>query len=273
MPLLRRVCGESYTDPEELYAMLKRRGMDLVTVTDHDSIAAAEHLRRYPDFFTSVEVTCTLPAGTELHAGVYDISEKQFVEIDRRRRDFASFFAYVREQGLLCTANHLFSAITGRRVAADWPHIARFRAAEAHNGAVPSFSNRQARAWASSRGLATIAGSDAHTLRSAGRTFTAVPGARNKREFLDGIHRQRSELHGEHGAWWKLTADVVEIGRGMLKEHWRTAPIALLSPLAPIFTLVAQTRDVAYAARYTRDFRQWSDAEWSETGLAPASSL
>ena len=53
-------------------------------------------------------------------------------------------------------------------------------------------------------------------------------------------------------AWWKLTADVLEIGGGMLKENWRTVPVALLSPVAPHFTLVAQTRDIAYAPRYSR---------------------
>ena len=30
---------------------LRRLGMSMVTVTDHDSIDAAEVLRRYPDFF------------------------------------------------------------------------------------------------------------------------------------------------------------------------------------------------------------------------------
>jgi hypothetical protein len=36
VPLVKRVCRESYNDPEAVYAALKRRGMDLVTVTDHD---------------------------------------------------------------------------------------------------------------------------------------------------------------------------------------------------------------------------------------------
>jgi len=53
VPLLSRICRESYNDPLEVYTTLKRRGMDLVTITDHDSIDAAETLRRYPDFFLS----------------------------------------------------------------------------------------------------------------------------------------------------------------------------------------------------------------------------
>jgi predicted metal-dependent phosphoesterase TrpH len=59
------------------------RGMDLITVSDHDSIDAAEALRRHPDFFVSEEVTCRMPSGNELHVGVYDLTERQHVEIQR----------------------------------------------------------------------------------------------------------------------------------------------------------------------------------------------
>ena len=53
VPVFKRICRESYSQPAELYETLKRRGMDLVTVTDHDSIAAADALRRHADFFLS----------------------------------------------------------------------------------------------------------------------------------------------------------------------------------------------------------------------------
>src|SRR5437016_2517592 len=59
VPVMNRICRESYNDSLEVYETLKRRGMDLVTVTDHDSIDAVEPLRRYPDFFLSEEVSCT----------------------------------------------------------------------------------------------------------------------------------------------------------------------------------------------------------------------
>jgi hypothetical protein len=64
IPVHARVCRESYNDPLTVYGKLKRLGMDLVTVTDHDSIDAAGALRSKPDFFLSEEVTCTLPSGT-----------------------------------------------------------------------------------------------------------------------------------------------------------------------------------------------------------------
>jgi hypothetical protein len=52
-----------------VYDRLHRRGMDLVTLTDHDSIGGAEELRPYPDFFVSEEVTCRMPSGTRVTLG------------------------------------------------------------------------------------------------------------------------------------------------------------------------------------------------------------
>jgi predicted metal-dependent phosphoesterase TrpH len=79
VPLLGAICRESYNDPVAVYQKLKRLGMDLVTVTDHDSIGAVEALRSRPDFFLSEEVSCNLPTGTKLHVGVYDITERDHI--------------------------------------------------------------------------------------------------------------------------------------------------------------------------------------------------
>src|ERR1700721_4774795 len=114
VPGLSRVCLESYNEPRALYEVLKRRGMNLVTVTDHDSIDAAEELRKYPDFFLSEEVTVTLPSGTEMHAGVYGIREHDHIELQRRRTDTESLLAYALENRLFVTVNHAYSSLTGR---------------------------------------------------------------------------------------------------------------------------------------------------------------
>jgi hypothetical protein len=50
VPLARHFCRESYNEPLALYETLKRRGIGLVTVSDHDSIDSVETLRRYPIF-------------------------------------------------------------------------------------------------------------------------------------------------------------------------------------------------------------------------------
>src|SRR5689334_1604305 len=135
VPILDRICRESYNQPDDVYGLLKRRGMDLVTVTDHDSIDAAESLRRYPDFFVSEEVTCRMPSGTELHVGVYDIDDKQHAEIQRRRHDLESLVAYLSTNRILFSANHVFSSLTGRRTLEDFDYFDRvFPTIETRNG-------------------------------------------------------------------------------------------------------------------------------------------
>ena len=53
-PWLDRVSKESYNLPDEVYAHCKKLGMSIVTLTDHDSIDAAEkRLKEYTDTWAS----------------------------------------------------------------------------------------------------------------------------------------------------------------------------------------------------------------------------
>src|ERR1700693_1735819 len=124
VPVLKRICRESYNPPQAVYEILKGRGMDLVTVTDHDSIDAVEPLRRHPDFFLSEEVTCRTSSGTHLHMGVYGIGERDHIELQRRAGDMASLLAYLDERRLLFSVNHVFSGLTGARTDADFDEFA-----------------------------------------------------------------------------------------------------------------------------------------------------
>src|SRR5579884_3081214 len=192
IPLLDRVCRECYSDPELVYETLKRRGMDLVTVTDHDSIDAAEALRRHADFFLSEEISCELPSATRLHVGVYNIEERDHLEVQRRRRDFPALFAWLRERKLLFSVNHVYSSLTGPRDEADFRLFAQFfPAVEVLNGQMLEASNGAAANLARRWCKAAVAGSDAHTIGLLASAYTSVPAARSKQEFLDGVSRGR----------------------------------------------------------------------------------
>lgn len=252
IPVLRHFCRESYNSPEALYHSLKAQGMDLVTVTDHDSIDAVESLRRYPDFFLSEEVTCHLPSGSEIHVGVYDITDRHHREIQKRADDFLSLHAYLTEQNLLFSANHIFSSLTGRRVAEDFEWFRHaFPAVEARNGCLLERSNRAAADFASRHGKSPLGGSDAHAIMSAGSCWTDVPEARDKAEFLAALHLGLGRAEGVSGSFWKLTRDVLWIGQQMMRENPLTVPIAILSPLAPVVTLVNYLLEVRFAQKWT----------------------
>ena len=250
-PLLDRICRESYNDPIELYGHLKNRGMDLVTLTDHDSIGAADVLRGQPGFFVSEEVTCRMPSGTTVHIGVYDLTERQHVEIQRRRDDVVRLLAYLTERRLLFSINHVFSSLTGRRDLADFSWFEDyFPAVETRSGQMLPYHNRQAERFARRLGKVGLGGSDSHAMASAGSAYTEVPGARDKDEFLQGVKAGRAVVHGENGNYFKLTGDVLWIVGKMIQEDpWK----ALLCPLAiflPLATLATMLDEMLFARRW-----------------------
>ena len=187
IPLLNRICRESYNEPEALYETLKRRGMDLVTVTDHDSIDAVEELRRRPDFFLSEEVTCQTPSGTELHMGVYGIEDRHHTDLQRLRNDLPALIAYLGEQNLFFSINHVFSSLTGARTDADFALFEEsFPGVETLNGQMLASSNRSAERLARQWNKTAVAGSDAHTL-------VVADGTSCRHQIKDGT--DRNALH------------------------------------------------------------------------------
>jgi glycosyltransferase involved in cell wall biosynthesis len=89
---------ESYSDPLVLHALLKARGMDLVTLTDHNSIDGVKAMldRGLPDVFISAEMTTTFPEdGCNIHITIANVSEAQFAEAHRLRGNVYEMVAYL----------------------------------------------------------------------------------------------------------------------------------------------------------------------------------
>jgi predicted metal-dependent phosphoesterase TrpH len=251
VPVMRRICRESYNDPREVYETLKRRGMDLVTVTDHDSIDAVEPLRRHPDFFLSEEVSCTTPRGTHLHMGVYGIEERDHADLQLRRDDLPRLIAFLEEKRLLFSINHVFSSLTGPRSEADFEDFSKnFPAVETRNGQMLEAANRHAAAFAERHGRVPVGGSDAHTLQSLGRTYTAVAGARTPAEFLAGLKRGRGAVAGESGDVWKLTQAVCSIGVSLVRETPWAAVLLPLMAFVPAITITNFMLELSFAAQW-----------------------
>jgi len=251
VPVLKRICRESYNDPHEVYETLKRRGMDLVTVTDHDSIDAVEPLRHHDDFFLSEEVSCDTENGTHLHMGVYGIDDRDHIDLQLRRDDLPRLIAYLNEKRLLFSINHVFSSLTGRRTEADFENFARkFPAVETLNGQMLEVANRHAAAFAERHGRIALGGSDAHTLTSLGRTYTSVAGARTPAEFMEGLKQGRSVVAGESGDVLRLTHAVCSIGASLVREKPWAAILLPLMAFVPVITIVNFMLELAFAAQW-----------------------
>jgi len=250
-PGLTRIAKESYNQPAEVYARCKHLGMSIVTLTDHDSIEAAEALRKYPDFFLSEEVTVRMPTGTQIHLGVYGITEKDHVEISRRRNDFVALLMYLTERRIFFSLNHVFSSLTGRRDIEDFDWFASYiPALEVRNGQMWKEANHGAQQLASKLGKASVAGSDSHTLFGVARTFTEVPGAHNVAEYFAGLRAGRGIVHGQHGSYAKLTMDIFNFIGRVLKDNPAAGALLPLTILIPAITGFHWLSEIRFCKRW-----------------------
>lgn len=187
-----------------------------------------------------------MPSGTEAHIAVYDITERQHVQLQQRRNDLPALLAYLDEEENFFSINHVFSCLTGARRAEDFQWFQDyFRALEARNGAMLARQNEDSEELARQWRKCTTGGSDAHAAASAGRTYTEVPDARNKDEFQTGLRAGKARVGGDSGSYLKLTRDIWLIGIEMVREnHWKAllAPLALLVPGFTFFNYICERR-------------------------------
>jgi predicted metal-dependent phosphoesterase TrpH len=245
--------------------------MDLVTLTDHDTIEGALRLAPLPDTFLSEEVTVLLPAGRQLHVNVFDITEPQHEAIQSRRRDPEALFAWLAENRVPASVNHLFSALTGERRLSDLRlAIGRLPLIETLNGAMPEVHNEAARLVGRAAGMAPVAGSDAHSAAHVARAFTTVAGARSRQEYLDGLRRGWSVACGRSGSYARLTTEVTRIfaagyaetggrlarGHGSPLQTFAFLALLPLVPLIPLVTLAIYAHELHFGRTRFRAFRK-----------------
>lgn len=216
-----RVIGarDCYSRPRDAYLTAKRRGMNLVTITDHDSIDGClqllSEMGELPDFIIGEEVTTFVPAfGDSIHIGVYGISEAQHRDIQCLAGNASEMVAYLRQNRILFALNHFFHDFRHHRRLGEYLHTMAhlFGVVEAQNGAMQAEHNEmvgEVLEFLSQQGkrVSRIAGSDAHTLRRIGTTYTASF-ARTKEEFLEDIRNGRTFVGGRHATHLAIALDI-----------------------------------------------------------------
>lgn len=200
-------------EPEEVYDLAKRRGMDFVTITDHDTIDGCKALldRRgdLPDFIVGVEVSVAFPEdGTIVHVNVYDITEEQHRELQRLRGNLYDLVDYARRIDKLFVLNHL-TWNQQHRVLERWQieaMLEHFPVFEGINGARSYAHN--AFTWYATRGHSKVlvAGSDSHTNR-VGLTYTWTQG-RTRQDVITNIRAGCASPCGAFGTPETLREDV-----------------------------------------------------------------
>jgi len=106
---------ESYTDPLEVYRIRRSRGMDFVTITDHNRMEGCAEIAHLPGTFTGVEATTYFPEnGCKVHCLAYGFTETQFREIQRLRENIYDLGSYLRREDIVHSIAHPLYSINGR---------------------------------------------------------------------------------------------------------------------------------------------------------------
>ena len=222
-------CPESYSRPQDVYAQALRRGMDLVTITDHDSQDGVRRILDMPGVFVGEELTCWFPEdGCKMHVLVYGHSRKQHAELQGIAGDLYKVADYFVEHDLAHSVAH---PIYRQNDKLERWHLERllllFKTFECLNGAhsplhrdafeplldkldaaeierlsrVHGLRPRWPEPWKKGR----TAGSDDHGLLNIGRTWTEFPGdVVTPADALQAIRQGRTRPGGEAGSSVKL---------------------------------------------------------------------
>ena len=150
----------------------------------------------------------------EVHLGVYGMTEALHRELQPLRRNVFEVTACLREAGVFFVAQSPAAFLprpgAARRLPAAARRSAGARGSQRHDGAGaqrPRRADRRRTAGTVRHRLALIGGSDAHTLRRVGRTWTEAPGSATRDEFLDSLRAGLGRPGGAHGGAGAVAGD------------------------------------------------------------------
>jgi predicted metal-dependent phosphoesterase TrpH len=267
---------DCYSPPQEVYRIAKARGMDLVAITDHDTIDGAlellDHLPGAGDVIVGEEVSCRFPdMDLQVHLGVYGMTEALHRDVQPLRNNVFEAAAFLRSSGVFFSLNHLFHFYRRQMHIESYLRLLdEVPALETRNGAMSAAHNRLveqiATEWPVRSPLASVAGSDAHTLRRVGRTWTEAPG-RNREEYLESLKQGLGRPGGRHGGASATCGDVYGViaayvaslvGAGPIDHRgWhRAACLAFVAASLPLQLFLPAVATLAIKRREVREVRR-----------------
>ncbi len=193
---------ECATPPLEVYELAKRRGMDFVTITDHDTIDGCLELADRPDCFVSEELTARFAGEAQaVHVLCYGIDPGDHEWLQAHAGDVEACAAYLHENEIACALAHPFYDVAAPLT----PHHRRrlaelFPIWEVRNGSRAPELNAPAVIYIETHGGGGIGGSDDHAGVDIGRTHTETAAVSTPEEFLSLVRRGEADAGGEQGS-------------------------------------------------------------------------
>jgi glycosyltransferase involved in cell wall biosynthesis/predicted metal-dependent phosphoesterase TrpH len=193
---------ECATPPEEVYELAKRRGMDFVTITDHDTIDGVMQIAERPDVFVSEELTASFRGEPQaVHVLCYGITPDDHEWLQAHSGDVELCAAYMYEREIACALAHPYYTVAAPLTARHRRRLAElFAVWEVRNGARAPELNRPAATFLATRDGTGIGGSDDHAGVDIGRTWTETPRADGPQEFLARLRDGEALARGAQGS-------------------------------------------------------------------------
>jgi glycosyltransferase involved in cell wall biosynthesis/predicted metal-dependent phosphoesterase TrpH len=218
---------ECATPPEEVYALAKRRGMDFVTITDHDTISGALEIAEcHDDAFVSEELTTWFRGEPQaVHVLCLGITPEDHEWLQAHAKDVEEVAAYLHDREIACSLAHPFYAVQAPLLARHRRRLAQlFGVWETRNGARAPELNQPAAVYVETYGGTATGGSDDHAGVDVGRTWTETPPAAGWREFLSHVRSGRAAAAGTQGSAAKWAHAAMAIAVRALGRGTETAP-------------------------------------------------
>lgn len=216
---------ESFTPPELIYDLAKKRGMDLVTITDVNTIEGVEKISGLPGAFISEEIGAHLPGSKKpVHILVYNISGAQHEETVKLRANVYDLLDYLEEEGIVNALAHPFYFPGEDLTAKEWKEIIRrVLLVEGRNGTRAYWENRAAiemgREIRGEDFSGFTAGSDDHCGRFFALTWTEAVSDGTPDGFLRELVLGKGVLKGDHGSAVRSSYAVYSIAYSFYRDR------------------------------------------------------
>ena len=218
---------ECATPPEEVYELAKRRGMDFVTITDHDTIAGGLEIDDRPGTFLSEELTARFRGEPQaVHVLCYGITPGDHEWLQAHAGDIEMCAGYLHDHSVTCALAHPFYAVAAALTARHRRRLAElFPVWETRNGSRARELNLPAAIYIETHGGTGVGGSDDHAGVDVGRTFTETPPASTPEELLAHVRAGDATGRGDQGsaAKWAHAAMALAI-RALGREAGAASP-------------------------------------------------
>ena len=193
---------ECATPPQEVYELAKRRGMDFVTITDHDTIDGVLEIADRPDVFVSEELTAHFRGEPQaVHVLCYGITPEDHEWLQANNGDVELCAMYLYDREIACALAHPYYAVGAPLTARHRRRLAElFEIWETRNGARAKELNRPAAMYVATLDGTGIGGSDDHAGVDIGRTWTQAPAASTPEEFLAHMRMGKVSAKGKQGS-------------------------------------------------------------------------